>query len=56
MATKVYGSDKPSVFIRIGKSLIKTEFINGRYSTGNRLFQQAVENSEYFKNGIIWLI
>ena len=40
---------------RIGKALLRIEFKMGEYTTDNPLFQQAVENSELFKSGIVKL-
>lgn len=42
-------------WVRIGRALIKLEFTNGEYSTGNPLFQKAIENSEHFERGNIRL-
>lgn len=50
---KTYRCESPEIYCRIGKALVKFKFKGGRYTTGNKLFQRALENSPLFSEGKI---
>lgn len=53
---KTYKSNRPERYFRIGKALVKIEFVNGLYCTNIPLFQKAIENSEAFRAGEITIM
>ena len=50
---KTYRFDRPEIYCRIGRALVRFDFKDGRYATDNPLFQKAIENSPHFKEGRI---
>lgn len=60
---EIHGQIERNCYFRIGKALVRIEFTGGSinstgvypayYVTDNALFQQAIENSDIFRNGEI---
>lgn len=60
---EIHGQVERNSFFRVGKALIRVEFTGGminstgvypaQYTTDNPLYQQAIENSQAFRNGEI---
>jgi hypothetical protein len=50
---KIYKSNCPEIYCRIGRALVRFDFKDGLYKTDNPLFQKAIENSPHFKEGRI---
>ena len=44
------------IYCRIGRALVRFDFKNGRYCTAIPLFQRAIENSPYFKEGRVTIV
>lgn len=50
---KTYRCNSLEVYCRIGRALVRFDFKDGLYKTDNPLFQRAIENSPFFKEGRI---
>lgn len=53
MKQRIYRSNIPEMWFRIGKTLLRIQFVGGLYATDNALVQQAIENSPAYLAGKI---
>jgi hypothetical protein len=53
---KTYRCDSPEIYCRIGKCLLRIEFVKDVYATDSALIQRAIENSPHFKEGKITIV